>query len=131
MFGESSSMRSYTITCECYRFKKAQSALTDQIRKLSSEWSHPHAGLWLVKTELSASEIRSTLLPHIDFQDRLFICEAGEDRAEFNALTVCGGKVTSLAEAREKSSLLAGIFSRNGRQSRHLRAATAKSLQSA
>jgi hypothetical protein len=124
-------MRSYVIACEFYRGKKGQAALTDQIRCIAEQWEQPNAGTWLVRTELPASAIRSALLPHLDFKDRIFICEAGEDRAEFNALPACGVKVTNIEMARERSRLLAGIFSRNGRSSRHLRAATSRSLQSA
>ncbi len=124
-------MRSYVISCEFYRGKKGQAALTDQIRFIASEWEQPHAGTWIVRTEKAASEIRTALLPHLDFNDRIFICEAGEDRAEFNALPACGVKVTSIDVARDKSRLLARIFSRDGTNSRHLRAATSRSLRSA
>lgn len=124
-------MRSYAISCEFYRGKKGLAALTDQIRRIASEWEQPHAGTWVVKTEMSAMEIRSALLPHVDFNDRLFICEAGEDRAEFNALPAHGVKVTHIEAARQRSRLLGGIFSRNGRASRHLKPATSRSLQSA
>ncbi len=123
-------MRCHIITCDLYRQKRA-GQLTDVIRRLSSEWEHPHGGVWVVKTELTAGELRSAILPHLDFQDRIFICEAGQDRAEFNALPNGGGKVTQIDAVRDTSRLLAGIFSRDGKNSRHLKAATSKSLQSA
>jgi hypothetical protein len=123
-------MRSYAITCEFYRPKR-ESMLTEHIRSLAGEWEHPHAGMWLVETRLSAQEIRSAQLPHLDFHDRLFVCEAGFDRAEFNALPAPGGKVTQIDVARHRSRLLSGIFSRDGRASRHLKAATARNLRSA
>jgi hypothetical protein len=123
-------MRRYVITCEFCRAKRA-AAIGDCIRKISDEWEHPLIGVWLVTTTLSARDIRSSLLAHLDFQDRIFICEAGSETAEFNALPTIGGKVTQIEHARTKSSLLTGIFSRSGQSSRHLRGATPKSLRSA
>lgn len=124
-------MRSYAVTCELCNPKKGAHALVEQFRKIACEWSRPHAGLWLIRTELNATEIRSAILPHLHFNDRLFICEIGEDRAEFNAVNAAGGNVVCIEQARAKSHLLARIFSRDGSVSRHLRAATSKSLRSA
>jgi hypothetical protein len=127
-------MRSYAIACEFHRVRQRQHSFGEAVRQLSVECSQPSAGLWLVKTALSAAAIRKALLPHLDFNDRLFVCEAGEDRAEFNGPPPnCNGegKVLCLDHAREPSKLLAAIFSRDGGGSRHLKAATVKSLQSA
>jgi hypothetical protein len=124
-------MRSYAITCEFCNPKKSGALLSEQVRRLSREWSHPHASMWLVKTELSAAEIRTALLPHLHFNDRLFILEAGEDHSEFNSRSAAGGNVVCIDAARKRSHLLARIFSRDGTCSRHLKAATSKSLQSA
>jgi hypothetical protein len=123
-------MRRYAISCEFYRAKRA-ATLGDCIRQLVNEWEQPIAGVWLVKTTLSAGGLRSALLPHLDFQDRLYICEVGEDQAEFNVLPANGGKHAQIENAPEKSRILANIFSRNGQGSRHLKAATSKNLQSA
>jgi hypothetical protein len=122
-------MRRYAISCEFYRAKQAV-LVADCIRRLVQEWEHPIKGVWLVTTTLSAGELRSALLPHLDFQDRLYICETGEDKAEFNVMSASGGKVPGIAATRERSRIVAGIFSRNGRGSRHLRAATPKNLRS-
>ncbi len=123
-------MRRYAITCEFYRPKRA-AVVDDCIRRIASEWERPLAGVWLVTTELSASGIRSALLPNLDFQDRLFVVEAGSEAAAFNALPSSGGKVTHIEEVCKKSRMLTAIFSRDGKGSRHLRAASAKSLRSA
>jgi hypothetical protein len=120
-------MRRYAITCEFYRTKRA-AAIGDCVRKIATEWEHPLSGMWLVKTALSAGEIRSALLALLDFQDRLYICEAGPDKAEFNALHSGGGKVLRIEDARARSRLLTAIFSRTGHGSRHLKAASARSL---
>ncbi|MGO8955643.1 MAG: hypothetical protein ACLQF2_20260 [Rhodomicrobium sp.] len=98
---------------------------------MASQWEHPLQGLWIVETDLSADGIRSELLVHLDFQDRVYICEAAGDNSEFNAMPASGGKVTQIGRAQAKSRLLAGIFSRNANSSRHLKAATAKNLKSA
>jgi hypothetical protein len=120
----------YVIACEFLRAKRAP-AVADCIRKIASEWQHPLSNIWIVETSLSAGEIRSALLPHLDFQDRLLITETGAGAAEFNTLPDCGGKVIQIQAARGQNRMLASIFSRNGRGSRHLKAATAKSLRSA
>jgi len=127
-----SKVQRYVIACEFGRARRAP-AVADCIRKLASEWQRPLSNMWIVETSLSASDIRSALLPHLDFQDRVYITEAGASTAEFNTLPDGGEKVTQIEDARSrsKSLMLASIFSRNGQVSRHLRAATAKSLKSA
>jgi hypothetical protein len=127
----------YVIACEFFRAKPS-AAVGDCIRKIASEWQHPLSNIWIVETSLTARDIRSALLPHLSFQDRVFISESGETTAEFNTLPDRGGKVTQIEDARNKSRMLASIFSRNGQGSRHLKAATAyfkaataKSLKSA
>lgn len=128
-------MNRYVIACEFYRVKRA-TEFADAVRKLASQWERPLAGVWIVETTLSASDIRSLLLAHADFQDRVYITEAGRDVAMFNTLPASGGKVTQLDQARaeqprSKNRMLTAIFSRNGKTSRHLTAATSKSLRSA
>ncbi len=119
-------MRRYLITCEFHRAKRAIEA-TNCIGSFADEWEHPMPGVWLVKTTLKASEIRSALLSHLGFQDRLFISEAGSDTAEYNAMPAHGGKVAPVEPPRAKSRILTGIFSRNGQTSRLLKAAIAES----
>jgi hypothetical protein len=123
-------VQSYVIACEFFRAKRAP-AIEDCIRKIASQWQHPLTNFWIVETSLSASDIRSALLPHLDFQDRIYIRETGDGTAEFNTFPDRGGKVTQIEDARSRSRMLASIFSRNGQGSRHLKAATAKSLKSA
>jgi hypothetical protein len=120
----------YVIACEFYRAKRA-AAVADTIRRVASQWEHPLAGLWIVETTLSAGDIRSALLEHLDFQDRVYISQAGRDTAGFNTLPASGGKVTQIEQGRTKSRMLAAIISRDGKSSRHLMAATSKNLQSA
>jgi hypothetical protein len=131
-------MRRYIITCELSKTKRSVQ-IADSIRKLASDWQHPLNNVWVVSTPLNAADIRTALLPHLSFQDRLFISETGSDAAEFNAVSAGGGKVTQLGELRSKNRMLASIFSRDGRGSRHLTpaapagftGASVRSLQSA
>ena len=80
-----STVHRYVIACEINRAKGA-SELADTIRRLASQWEHPLSGLWVVETTFKAQDIRSALLSHMEPQDRLFITEAGQDKAEANAL---------------------------------------------
>jgi hypothetical protein len=126
----------YVIACEIKRAKGAVE-LADTIRRLSSQWEHPLSGLWVVETMFKAQDIRSALLSHMEPQDRLFITEAGQDRADSNALHASGAKVTKigpvtqLAEVQGRHRMLTAIFSRSGKKSRHLTAATSENLKSA
>lgn len=125
-----STVHRYVIACEFYRDSGATEAV-DTIRRLASHWEHPLSGLWIVETAFSAGDIRAALLAHLDCRDRVYIREAGTDAAEVNTVSASGGKVTPIGEARAKSRMLAAIFSRNGKRSRHLMAATSGNLKSA
>jgi hypothetical protein len=123
-------MRRYAITVEFHQPDR-EGAISDCIRKLAHEWKHPLSGFWIVKTTMRAREIHKALMPLASSQDRIYICEAGDDYAEFNVLSTSGTKITRIAEARKKSRMLSAIFSRDGQSSRHLKAATSESLKSA
>lgn len=129
-------MHRYVIACEFSRAKSA-TAVADAIRRLSNEWEHPLSGLWVVETAFSARDIRSALLAHMDGNDRIYVTEAGRDKAEANVMPAGGAKVTpigpvmQLNEVRGKNRMLTAIFSRSGKKSRHLMAATSENLKSA
>ncbi len=129
-------MQRYVIACEFNRAKGA-TQVADAIRRLASQWEHPLAGLWIVETAFSARDIRIALLAHMDAKDRLYITEAGRDKAESNVVPASGAKVTPIGpvmqinEVRGKNRMLTGIFSRTSKKSRHLMAATAENLKSA
>jgi hypothetical protein len=109
-------MRRYIVSCEFHKAKAA--AVTACIHRLATAWERPLVNLWLVETSLSAAEIRSALLPALGLRDKLYVCETRGDGA---ALNTPAPKV-----ARRSARLLEGIFSRQGRESRHLRAAIAR-----
>ncbi|MBT3070869.1 hypothetical protein KKP04_08315 [Rhodomicrobium sp. Az07] len=123
-------MRRYLICCEFQREKRAAKA-ADCIRRLATEWEHPMTGVWLIRTEVTATEIRAALMQELTFRDRVLVCEAGEEAAAFNTCDAGGEKVSQIADARAKSHILTAIFSRNGQASRHLKAAIARNLKSA
>jgi len=131
-----SNVHRYVIACEINRAKGATD-IADAIRRLASQWEHPLAGLWVVETTFNARDIRSALLAHMDTSDRLYITEAGRDKAEANVIQASGEKITpigpvrQLAEVPGKHRMLTAIFSRSGKRSRHLMAATSENLKSA
>ena len=92
----------YVIACEISRAKGAVE-LADTIRRLSSQWEHPLSGLWVVETTFKAQDIRSALLSHMEPQDRLFITEAGQDKAEVERTAWPAGR-RSRKSARSRSS---------------------------
>ncbi|KAI95076.1 hypothetical protein T281_07505 [Rhodomicrobium udaipurense JA643] len=123
-------MRRYLICCEFHRERRAIKA-ADCIRRLATDWEHPMTGVWLIRTDATATEIRAALMQELTFRDRVLVCEAGEEVAAFNTCEAGGEKVSQIADARSKSQILTAIFSRNGKASRHLKAATARNLKSA
>jgi hypothetical protein len=126
----------YVIACEVNRAKGAVQ-VADAIRRLASQWEHPLAGLWVVETAFKAQDIRTALLAHLDAKDRLYITEAGLDTAQSNAVPSSGAKVTPIGpvtkvnDVQGRNRMLTAIFSRSGKRSRHLTAATAENLKSA
>jgi hypothetical protein len=126
----------YVIACEVNRAKGAVQ-VADAIRRLASQWEHPLAGLWVVETAFKAQDIRAALLAHMDAKDRLYITEAGLDKAESNVVPSSGAKVTPIGpvmkvnDLQGQNRMLTAIFSRSGKRSRHLMAATAENLKSA
>ncbi len=129
-------MHRYVIACEVNRAKGAVQ-VADAIRRLASQWEHPLAGLWVVETAFKAQDIRTALLAHMDAKDRLYITEAGLDTAQSNAVPSSGAKVTPIGpvtkvnDVQGRNRMLTAIFSRSGKRSRHLTAATAENLKSA
>jgi hypothetical protein len=126
----------YVIACEIKRAKGAN-AFADAIRRLASQWERPLDGLWIVETKFKAQEIHDALNGHLGMADRLYVIEAGRDVAETNAMAKSGQKITQigpvmqLAQVAGMNRMLTAIFSRSGKKSRHLMAATSENLKSA
>ena len=129
-------MRRYIISYDLYRPGNNYSDLTTEIKRLSDDWEHPLANLWIVDTDLSASEIRSALGDHMITGDKLYICEAGGDVAAMDIApgTPCRMSAVSAYE-RAPVRLLASVLAKDGdgaaRESRLLTAATEENWQSA
>jgi hypothetical protein len=126
----------YVIACEVTRPKGA-TAVADTIRRLATEWEHPLDGLWVVETTFKAQDIQAALLEHMTPADRLLVVEAGPDKAAYNVMASAGRKVSSLGAVMKLTKMpgmnrmLTAIFSRSGKKSRHLTAATSENLKSA
>ncbi len=117
-------MRRYIITCDFHPTHHNYGAIAREIKLLDPACEQPHRGAWLVSTPLTAQAIRAALLPHIDFSDRFFVCEAGDDTARFNALQRAGSRNVINFEPRKRSSMLSSVLHDAKRGSRMLKAAT-------
>jgi hypothetical protein len=74
-------MRQYIISYDLYRPGHNYSDLTGAIKRLGDDWDHPLANLWIIDTELTADDIRSTLAKFLVAGDKLYVREGGEDVA--------------------------------------------------
>jgi hypothetical protein len=101
-------MRRYVIACEFFRADSAMET-ADRIFRLANDYQHPVAGIWLIGSALSASEIRSALLPHLSLRDRIVISEAGSSSQLLSRRE--DGKPAG--EERARSSLLTSVLSRS------------------
>lgn len=124
-------MRRYIITCDFHPAHANYSALAREIKLLDASCEQPHRSAWILSTHLSAHDIRTSLLPHVDFGDRFFVCEIGEDVARFNALQRTGARNVINFEPRKRSAMLSSVLHDSKPGSRMLKAATAGNFRSA
>lgn len=117
-------MRRYLVTCDIHRSHRQYPRVAQQIRAMGNVYEHPHDGVWVVETAFSAADLRAALLPLVNFSDRLFVCEAGNDMAGFNAPMRRAEFNVVPFESRKRSALLDSVLAKGPRQSRMLRAAT-------
>jgi hypothetical protein len=66
-------MRTYLIGYDLNRPGQKYSELFDAIKEIANGWWHHLDSTWLIKTNLSAVEIRDKLSPHIDSGDELLV----------------------------------------------------------
>jgi len=125
------SMRRYIVTCDFHPAHENYSAMAREIKLLDAHCEQPHRGAWLLFTNISAHDIRASLLPHVDFCDRFFVCETGEDTARFNALQRSGARNVINFEPRKRSAMLSSVLHDSKPGSRMLKAATAGNFRSA
>jgi hypothetical protein len=125
-------MRRYIISYDLYRPGNNYSDLTAEIKRLGDDWEHPLANLWIIETELSASEIRSSIGHFMMTGDKLYICEAGRDLASMDIAPGSPCRMSAVtAYERAPVKLLANVLGEDAPESRLLTAATAESFQSA
>jgi hypothetical protein len=125
-------MRRYIISYDLYRPGNNYSDLTAEIKRLGDDWEHPLANLWIIETDMSAADIRSSLGDHLITGDKLYIREAGEDLAgmDIGPGAPCRMSAVSAYE-RAPVKLLANVLTSTlpSRESRLLTAATEENLQ--
>lgn len=117
-------MRRYIITCDFHPNHQSYRAIAHEISVLDAGFMQPHHGAWIVSTRASAKEIRDALLPHVDFSERFFVCETGEDSARFNALDRTGARNVINFQPRKRSAMLSSVLHDSKPGSRMLKAAT-------
>ncbi len=117
-------MRRYLITVDIQDIH-ALAEIDSLVKDIDRNCEHPHRGAWVASTDMSAAALRQHLLPHVDFNCRLFICEAGSDAAKFNALERVANRNVIRFEERKRSPILESVLSRRERSSIMLKAATA------
>ena len=122
-------MRRYIISYDLYRPGNNYSDFTAEIKRLSQDWEHPIANLWIVETPLSAAEIRALLGTHMVTGDKLYIREAGQDFAGMDVGPGTPSRMTAVnSYERAPVKLLANVLEGGGgapaRESRLLMAAT-------
>lgn len=127
-------MRRYIISYDLYRPGNNYSDLTAEIKRLGDDWEHPLANLWIVETDLSASEIRLALGHYMVTGDKLYICEAGKDLASMDIAPGSPARMSAVtAYERAPVKLLANVLGKDTvtAESHLLTAATSESFQSA
>ncbi len=127
-------MRRYIISYDLYRPGNNYSDLTAEIKRLGDDWEHPLANLWIVETDLSASEIRLSLGHYMVTGDKLYICEAGKDLASMDIAPGSPARMSAVtAYERAPVKLLANVLGKDTvpAESHLLTAATSESFQSA
>lgn len=75
-------MKTYLVTYDLYRPGQQYTELIDAI-KSSENWAHVQQSVWVIHSNLSAVSIRSILSTYLDQNDKLFICELGNEAAWF------------------------------------------------
>lgn len=122
-------MRRYIITCDLNPCHAGYSQVAQAITLLDAHNEQPHRGVWLIRSELTAQKIRETILPYVDFGDRFFVCETGEDAAKFNALQRAQNRNVIQFETRRRSAMLSSVLHDERQGSRMLKSATGGSFR--
>jgi hypothetical protein len=68
----------YLITYELFRPGQNYHSLFAAIRSVDFNAQHPMNHTWFVRTNLTAVQINNTIRQHVDYNDKLFICQVTE-----------------------------------------------------
>jgi hypothetical protein len=77
-------MKKFLITYDLIRPGQDYTNLIEVIKRLGITWAHPQLSVWIVRTNFTAVNIRDTLLPFLDSNDKLLVCELGAEAAWSN-----------------------------------------------
>jgi len=77
-------MKKFLITYDLIRPGRDYTNLTEVIKRLGITWAHPQLSVWIVKTNFTAVSIRDALLPFLDSNDKVLVCELGAEAAWSN-----------------------------------------------
>jgi len=68
-------MKTYLIGYDLNSTGQNYSNLIEKIKETFDTWWHHLDSTWIVRSDLSAVEIRDTLTPYIDYNDELLVVE--------------------------------------------------------
>lgn len=123
-------MRRYVITCDFHNPYQDHKPFGKQIRLIDPGCDQPHSGVWIIRSPMSASDLRHSLLPFLGADDKLFVCEAGLDMAGFGAVEAPATRNVVQFTRRNKSSMLTSVLAaERDRKPRMLTGAIGGSLQ--
>ena len=123
-------MRQYIISYDLYRPGNNYSDLTGAIKRLGDDWVHPLTNLWIVDTDMTATEIRGVLGDHLVAGDKLYVREAGDDLAGMDIAPGAYAMTATSSTPRAPGRLLARVLPEQDlapRETQLLTAATAES----
>jgi hypothetical protein len=73
-------MKSYLITYDLMKPGQNYEKLYEAIKNVGP-WCHLLESNWVVKSDLTAAQIRDKITPHIDKSDKLFVAQLSRDAA--------------------------------------------------
>lgn len=76
--------RTYTIQYDLYKTGQRYDTLIPAIKQLGTTWAQPLASCFAIVTTMTAAQIRDSLAPHLDSNDRLLVTQVGADWASRN-----------------------------------------------
>jgi CRISPR/Cas system-associated endoribonuclease Cas2 len=79
-------MKNLVITYDLKKSGQNYEGVIEAIKSFGS-WARVQGSVWYVKTTLSASAVRDSLLKHIDSNDSLFVTDATNNDAAWYGLT--------------------------------------------